>query len=87
MTLDDLPQSLVEILSFLARMEKKVSVQYKTGLKESGYIVFRDDQYLIANTPESEGTNFFDKIVEISGFNTIYWNISRDEPILWIHDQ
>jgi len=86
---DNWPESLIEVFEKLVLSRDRVTVEYGSGIRESGVLVFYNLGGLNHPGIEIKGVSsvlWADPVKLQTTMETI-WSMERDEPILWVHLQ
>jgi hypothetical protein len=87
------PKSLCSVITKLHEKKKRISVVYSDGSSEKGYVGFTTGNrtpLLRFNRRSMGGGTICSNVIRVEdskkgGF--IYWDLARDEPILFVHLQ
>lgn len=86
--------SLKNIVNFLITKQVRVKVRSKFGDTQTGYISLTTGQVrmpiVLYDRRSQGGQLMFNSVVQVSSSRKkgkVYWDIERDEPVLWVHSQ
>ena len=87
-------ESLRAALRLLIFKSMRIKVIYRDGFSQVGYLNASSGDIkhpmVVHNRSSSGGTLLFKDIMKITSSRKggkVYWDMERDEPILWVHTQ
>lgn len=86
---DDWPESLIKVFESLVAAGTCVSVEYNSGVTETGVLIFYNSYGVDYPGIEFSGAKSLLWVgpIRIQTVMETIWSMERDEPIHWVHLQ